>query len=556
MKHLKFRLPFLIATLFVFFAFSNTAKSEYSSHFYHSPVPFDQTDTTDEESEFLNWYNLYPADDEIQGIGTEKAYNELLKGKKSTTVIIGIIDSGVDVNHEDLKDKIWVNEDEIPGNGEDDDKNGYVDDVHGWNFLGNADGENVIHETLELTRLYKKYKEKFEGKDKNNIPAEQKDEFQHYLEIKEAYQEEYDELTEEYKQFKQFIETYDVATELISEHLGKEDFTEEDVKTIETEDQRLGASIQFYNYLYENNFDKKQLEDAREHYDGRMKYHYNLDYNARDIVGDNPESNKNRYYGNNDVDAPDADHGTHVAGIIGAKRNNDIGINGIAKDVEFMVLRTVPDGDERDKDVANAIRYAVDNGAQIINMSFGKAYSPQKKFVDEAVKYAEEKGVLLIHAAGNDAANNDKVMNYPTHIYKDKTEATNWITVGASARYNDIDFVGSFSNYGRKSVDIFAPGVDIYSTVPESDYAVFSGTSMAAPVVTGAAAVLKSYYPELTVFEIRDILLESATQYRRLKVYRPTEGGKKRKTKFKRLSTTGGLLNLYEAIKMAENYKK
>jgi len=296
-----------------------------------------------------------------------------------------------------------------------------------------------------------------------------------------------------------------------------------------------------------------EFKQAYDTYRVIVEYGYNENFDSRKIVGDNYNNVYEKGYGNNDVTGPDALHGTHVAGIIAANRKNNLGIAGIADNVKIMSVRTVPNGDERDKDVANAIIYAVDNGASVINMSFGKSFSPQKEAVDKAVKYAEKKGVLLVHAAGNDGEDIDKENNFPTRKYLDGKEAKNWIEIGASSYGADDDFVASFSNYGKKGVDVFAPGVEIYSTVPDNHYLIEQGTSMAAPMVTGIAAMLMSYFPELSAEEVKDIIKKSTRKFDGLKVVEP---GTKKKVELSDLSNTGGLVNAYEAVRMAQELKK
>jgi subtilisin family serine protease len=284
-----------------------------------------------------------------------------------------------------------------------------------------------------------------------------------------------------------------------------------------------------------------------------LQQHLNLEYNPRTLVADNPEDINDRLYGNNNVIGPRADHGTPVAGIIGAVRGNNLGIDGIAQEVQLMILRAVPQGDERDKDIALAIRYAVDNGAHIINMSFGKDFSPHKHYVDEAVQYAEAHNVLLVHAAGNDGQNIDLVDNFPTKHYKAGKQANNWIEVGATSLKADKNFNGIFSNYGKQNVDLFAPGVDVISLAPDNKYDKMDGTSFAGPVVSGVAALVWSYYPELTAQELKEVLMKSCTLYPKLKVHTPAEDPtKKQKVNFSDLSVTGGVVNAYEALKLAQ----
>jgi subtilisin family serine protease len=522
------------------------------------------TDPDSSETKYNDWQNKDPKQDKIYGVSTDKAYKSLLKGKKSKSVLVAIIDSGIDIDHEDIKDKIWVNEDEIPGNGIDDDKNGYIDDIHGWNFLGNSKGENLEHETFELTRLYKKYNDQFKNRVESDIKEEEKTDYKAYLKIKTEYEEKLAKAEEEDMMIKNFEKNFNMVDVIISKHLGKENYTLDDLKKLETTDKDLLQVKEYIISLYEKGFNKDEIKKYKEHYEDQLNYHLNVDYNPRTIIGDDPQNLADSLYGNADVEGASPEHGTHVAGIIGADRSNGIGVKGVAENVKLMALRAVPDGDERDKDIANAIRYAVNNGAQIINMSFGKSFSPQKQAVDEAIKYAEQRGVLLIHAAGNDAANIDTTANFPTKVFSEnQKEASNWITVGASAIKADESLPGYFSNYGKKSVDIFAPGVEIYSLKPNNKYTLNSGTSMACPVVSGVAALVLSYYPTVTAQQLKEILLRSSVKYDNLEVKVPTEGESeeegshsKKKVKFNELSQTGGVVNAYEALKLAEKFSK
>ncbi len=504
-----------------------------------------------------NWFNLDYDNDGVRGVSTEKAYEELLKGKKSTKIIVSIIDSGVDEEHEDLKDVMWVNEGEIAGNGIDDDNNGYIDDVHGWNFIGGKDGSNVNQDQLEITRLYVYLKDKKRNK---------KEEAQ-YQEIKKTIDDE----TNSNMQQIQFYTTLISSFEKIDVALDGKPFTYNNVEEVKnsTKDEKVTVAARlFQNMIYPqmeaggstkgDTLEIKeltgQLQGALDYYEGRAKYYYNTDFDPRsEIVKDDYMNSKEKYYGNNDVTGPDALHGTHVAGIVGASRGNDVGMDGVADNVVLMSVRTVPDGDERDKDVANAIRYSVDNGAKIINMSFGKGYKFDKKAVDKAVCYAQKKGVLLVHAAGNSHLDTDTEANYPNKYWKDKNTKKpfyNWIEVGALSWKDGADAPATFSNYGARNVDLFAPGVDIYSTTPDNGYQALNGTSMASPVVAGVAALVWSYYPELTVKELRQVLVESTIKVEG-KVYIPGSQGQKEAT-FKDLSNTGGVVNAYSALVAAE----
>jgi len=503
-----------------------------------------------------NWFNLDAKKDNIKGVSTEKAYLELLKNKKSKKVIVAILDSGVEIDHEDLKDKIWVNRDEVAGNSVDDDKNGYIDDVYGWNFIGGKDGKQVHYDTWEMARLYKKYSAQFKGKDTLELKGKDKKDFALFKDVKAKFEKErkYAERTIEYikKQKAAFIE----KDELLKKHLNKEEYNVEDLKVVDAKgDSAVIKAVKLMSRYKKYNYTAKSFDGGIKHFEIMTKYKLNPDFDPRNIVGDNFEDKSEKYYGNNEVEGPDAFHGTHVAGIVGASRNNEKGMKGIAENVELMVVRVVPAGDERDKDVANAVYYAVDNGAQIINMSFGKAYSPHKGIVDKAFKYAAKKGVLIVHAAGNDSENSDEIDNFPNRRYlKAKKECKTWIEVGASSWGEGKRFIGGFTNYGKQNVDVFAPGVDVYSAIPDGKYGNASGTSMAAPVFSGVAALVWSYYPELTALQLKDILLKSAVKYKGTEV--PVPGSKDKKVDFTQLSRTGGIVNVYEALLLAEKMTK
>ncbi len=504
-----------------------------------------------------NWFLLDPTTDRVPGISVTKTYKELLKDRKGQTVVVAVLDSGVDAEHEDLKGVMWVNKDEIPGNGIDDDKNGYVDDVHGWNFIGGKNGKNIHHDALEIARLAAYYGKKFENKNVSKLSKKEKKEYARYQKIKKELAEKKTELFQQSIGISMFKE----AMGNVKKHLGKKHISEKDLEGIETADEDVVQAVQMIKAVLAQGVTlaelEKELSDVGDHFDNQLNYHYNPDYDPRaEIVGDNYNDPKQRNYGNNDVEGPDADHGTHVAGIIAATRHNGIGMDGIADNVRIMSVRCVPDGDERDKDVANAIRYAVDNGASIINMSFGKSYGWDKKIVDKAVRYAQKHDVLLVHAAGNDGKNNDKTDNFPNDTYQKRClfgskKADSWIEVGAANWKGGEELAANFSNYGKDNVDIFAPGVDIYSTTVDDNYNSFPGTSMASPMVAGTAALIRSYFPSLTAGQVKSILLGSAVPQKQ-KVHKPGTG---ELVPMRELSTTGGILSAYEAIKLAARTK-
>lgn len=501
-----------------------------------------------------NWWDLDRTDDSFPGVSAKKAH-EYLKGKQAQTVVVAVIDSGVDIEHEDLKDAVWTNPGEIPGNGIDDDNNGYVDDIHGWNFIGGKDGRNVNYENLEVVRLYNAYKKKYNNRNRDGLSKDEKKEFDEYKEFEKTIEEERAQLMPQANQIYMMKEALDAVVTKTGKKA--ENVTAADVEALTDKDQmtsvikqmvaRATAEGETFAGLY------SQIDGYADYLKQSLDYNYNPDFDARDIVGDNPGNLDDRFYGNNDVEGPDAMHGTHVAGIIAAVRDNNLGVDGVGgAKVQIMSVRTVPNGDERDKDVANAIRYAVDNGASVINMSFGKGQSPYKGAVDAAMKYAEKNDVLLVHAAGNDGKELTLENNYPNDTYegKKKTGKT-WIEVGAATPDYGEGLAASFSNYNKKYVDVFAPGAQIYSTVPDDGYQNLQGTSMAAPMVAGIAALVRSYFPDLKATQVRDIILQSALPAS-LEVTMP---GSEEMVNFGELSATGGLANAYSAVKLAEQTK-
>lgn len=494
-----------------------------------------------------DWFHKDFAADGVQGISVDKAYNELLKDKKSTTVIVAVIDNGIDPNHEDLKSVLWVNSDEIAGNGIDDDNNGYIDDVHGWNFIGGPEG-NVNKDNLEITRIYRDLHAKFDGKTADQIEKADKASYAQYLKVKESFEKSYAKAQEDYKIVDQYKAFQEMAESTVKEKLGKDDYTVEEVMSIEGDDEMMQGIKEFVIYTLENDFDA-EMKAMEDHFGASLNYNYNVDFDPRNLVNDDYSNKDQKYYGNNEIGSHNPGHGTHVSGIIAADRNNGIGMKGIADNAKIMTLRVVPDGDERDKDIANAIMYAVDNGAKIINMSFGKAYSPEKGLVDKAMKYAEKNDVLMVHAAGNSGKLIDPMSNFPNQFYNSKKKrCKTWIEVGAQGWDGKTNLPAGFSNYGSKTVDIFSPGVDIYSTTPDNNYEYYNGTSMAAPALAGVAALLRSYYPELSAKKVKKILIKSGVDYSDEMVNQP---GSDDKIKFGELSCSGKSVNAYNALKMA-----
>ena len=527
---------------------------------------FAQTATTKKETP-KNWHQLDQKETGFYGISLDKAYNFLKsRNAKSKTVVVAVIDSGIDTTHEDLKAILWTNPKEIPGNGIDDDHNGYVDDVHGWNFIGGKDGRNVKENSLEVARVYHGLKSKYEGKEESQIDPKDLWEFRMWKKSEKAITPEEDPNKPPIDLLKSLYTSSLKNDSLIKIGIGKVIYTGNELDSFKAGNTDEKAAKTKFLQLFKLNqamssTNKEMLDELNDYItQEEATAQRNLTQksippvdNRGEIVKDDETNVNDRYYGNNDIMANTPFHGTHCSGIIAAVRNNGKGVDGIADNVRIMMVRAVPDGDEHDKDIANAIRYAVDNGAQIISMSFGKDFSPQKQWVDEAVKYAESKGVLLVHAAGNDSKNVDTEDNFPSPVSKDgKYRASNWISVGASGDPTNGGLTASFSNYGKKEVDVFSPGVQINSTIPGGNtYGKASGTSMACPVVAGIAALVLEYNPTLSARQLKYVIEKSAQQPS-IKVIKP---GTDESVDLSDLSKTGGLVNAYEALKLAATLK-
>lgn len=503
------------------------------------------------------WFNKSLEETGVYGVNTEKAWNFLKdNNRKPVELIVGILDSGVQADHIDLADNMWVNPKEIAGNNKDDDKNGYIDDIHGWNFIGGADGQNIDGDTLEKVRIYKYVllplfeSDDAEQNEKNKTKHPEK--YNDYQTIKLEITNKLSEAKANLAQYNQLQQMLSESFPSLIEAFGSELVTEESLSKFEPTEETMGGMFMF-GILPKEYWDgltmeqifnkiKNEFQGAINYFESQINYHYNVDFEPRGIVGDNYADKKEKHYGNNDVEGPDAEHGTHVAGVIAAVRGNDLGIDGIAGNhIRIMSVRTVPNGDERDKDVANAIYYAVDNGAKIINMSFGKDYSPEKEIVWKAMKYAEKKGVLMVKAAGNDNVDIDEKIHYPSNFDEKGNRVTeSLLTVGASTPDAE-NIKASFSNYGKLNVDVFAPGTQILSTVPHDKFEEHQGTSMASPITAGVAALVWSHYPDFTANEIKHIIKQSVNKHPDLED----------------ISITGGVVDAYKAVQLAEElYKK
>ena len=494
------------------------------------------------ESELNRWSHLDIVKDTIPGMSVDKAYAELLKDKKGKKVIVGIVDSGVDIEHEDLKSVVWTNKKEVPANGIDDDKNGYIDDIHGWNFLGTIVKENLEYERIIVNKSLVDevtYKEAKALNDKKIVEA---------MNGKTKLEEMAADATK--------------ADEVLTKHFGKSGYSIEEVNAINSDDTEISKSKKMIQRVNSYEMTVPEFKIAlQEELDGYNKIinGENLKTNYRTVLGDNPNDITDKKYGDNKVMGPDPKkehilHGTHVAGIVAQIRNNSLGGDGVANNVEILTVRAVPDGDEYDKDIALGIRYAVDNGAKVINGSFGKSFSPHKQWVYDAIKYAESKDVLIVHAAGNDAKNIDIANNFPNDSDDKKTELSdNLITIGALNYEYGNKVVARFSNFGKINVDVFAPGVKIYASTPNNEYKLLQGTSMAAPNVAGVAALIRSYYPKLSAKQVKHILMDSGVAITTDVIV----GGKATDVRsFTNLSKSGKIVNAYNALLMAEKMSK
>lgn len=479
------------------------------------------------DKDLMTWYHKDFASSKVYGVNTDNAYKYLeSKGLKPKSVVVAVLDSGVEVDHPGLKNNMWKNPNEVPNNGKDDDGNGYIDDVHGWNFMGSAKGDIDV-DNMEVTRVVKKYKSVFEGENSAENKANQAkmpEEFAMYMQSKEIFNKKSIEARQQYQSIQMVNQFIPVMVKLLN---GKS-FTEETLSAIKPATQQEAIALNVMgNMVNDPEAVGKSPEDFQKYMEEEMKTYldyygqqatqqYNLDFDPRaELVGDNYDDYTEKHYGNNNYEGPDAGHGTHVAGIIaGLPQGEEVQYGVAHKVAKIMAVRTVPNGDERDKDVANSIRYAVDNGAKILNMSFGKPVSPGKKVVWDAFRYAEKKGVLLVKAAGNDNEDIQNSVHYPTN-FKDPADEKpflkNMIVVGASTKDAETLRAG-FSNFNSKMVDVFAPGQQIYSTVPDAKYKYEQGTSMASPVVAGAAAVLLAYMPELKPEQIIEALVKTSNK--------------------------------------------
>ena len=494
------------------------------------------------EFEKKNWLHLDLKADTIPGMSVDRAYSKIIKKRKGETVTVAVLDAGIDLEHEDLQGLFWVNSGERAGTNSDDDGNGYVDDVHGYNFLGES-----YHEQLEYTRILQR---KLGDEDLQQA-------------AKGKYDEEYTEAMQGIMQMRQIGQMLGEADSTVRQELGKDHYGEEDLIKLRSQgrasENHLGILMQMLSMEDSISTVMKMIDQGLDHYQNKLKYHLNLEFNGREVVGDNPYDIDDQPYGNGNpmILVKEESHGTHVAGIIAANRTNELGVRGVANNVRIMSIRAIPDGDEYDKDIALGIRYAVDNGAKIINASFGKSFSPNSEWVYEAIKYAADKDVLIVHAAGNDGIDLDdpENPNFPNdHMLGGVSEISdNVLTVGALTSSFGDGMIAPFSNFGRQNVDIFAPGAQIYSTMPEDEYEFQSGTSMAAPAVSGLAALIRSHYPKLTATQVKRIIMQSGLSPN---INVQIGGDEDSSVTLSEISSTGKIANAYNALLLADRLSR
>ncbi len=503
-------------------------------------LPLKISDLT--EAQEQTWSHADLLTDTIPGMSVDRAYSEIIGTRKGKKVVVAVLDSGIDLTHEDLDGVLWTNKDERPGNGVDDDNNGFVDDIHGYNFLGES-----YNEQLEMARILSLNlgDAALQAKAKAKLEAD------------------YTEASQNKAQYEQILQAVSQSHEVVSKHLGKTDYTKKEVSAIKTEDpgfqQNIAVLLQMFNFSDSIPDLLEEVKDGIKHFTDQLNYNLNVNFSGRDAVGDNPYDLMDLGYGDGNPKNrfPDEDHGTHVAGIIAAERNNGVGVKGVANNAQIMSIRAVPNGDEYDKDIALGIRYAVDNGARIINCSFGKSFSPNSEWVHNAIKYAATKDVLIVHAAGNDGLDIDALENtqYPNDYNNtpDAEIAENVIVVGSLTQNYGAEMISSFSNFGQRNVDVFAPGSSIYSSMPGNTYKSQGGTSMAAPAVSGVAALIMSYYPKLSAPQVKKIIMQSGLSSKTNVIL---SGDPSKAKSFGEISSSGRMVNAYNAMIMADGVAK
>jgi len=510
------------------------------------------------DKELKNWYVKDILDDTISGISLDKVNSKLIRNNKGKNVVIAVIDTEIDTNHEDLKGDFWVNNNEIPNNGLDDDKNGYIDDTHGWNFIGNIKGDNIIYSSFESTRIIKEFKNIYENKIDSDVSPSQLFQYNQYKRALQYRQSELKTINAVLKRGPKIIKRYKDALQKVSPFLDEVDFTQKKLDSLKKEHNNLEPDINFLISCIQYNLKLKDLEKDLAFNRRKIDIYHNLDYNDRKILNENSNDLHDTNYGNNSVNSNSEKlyHGTEVAGVLAAKKIDNIKPKGFGDFIKIMPLCISSNGDEHDKDIALAIRYAVNNGAKIINITFGKTFSLRPNWVNDAIKYAESNDILIVCSAGNGNLDLDIKQNYfhPKDTNQEKQEIVgNFIRVGASGHKIDSSLKASFSNYGKTEVDVFAPGVDIYTLMPNNKYKSDSGTSLSSPIVSGIAALLLSQYPDLKASQVKQIIMDSGVEYTIPQKIRLQGTKKDTLIPFNQLSKSGKIVNAYNALIMADS---
>ena len=525
------------------------------------------------DSNFVNknWQHQVSENNSVKSTSLQKFYSEKFKKSTLNSIIVAVLDSQIDLNHEDLKDQIWVNTKEIANNNIDDDNNGYIDDVNGWNFIGKPNGGYFRYWNFEYSRIVSLKKEYL----KLNIktPSDSLLFFNEYSKIDEKHKEELVYHKNWFKSLEYAVKIRSKAIDTLKYFFPKGDYTYERLDSLyqksklnektfkqrrDANDEDLGALINSVMIAIQMGLKQnEQLFELKNQLDSIVFRNLNIDFDDRKYICDNPDILE-KGYGNNKLNSNiyQLTHSTEVSSIIAGQRNQ-IGVNGFHNNIKIMPLCISTSGDEYDKDIAMAVYYAVDNGAKVINMSFGKEFSLNQKWVSDAFKYAEEHNVLLVHGSGNNSFNVDKNSYYPSDIdyvrNKEKEVVANFINVGSVSKRTDSTMVSPFSNYGKENVDIFAPGEEIHVAKPYTEYGYDSGTSLAGPMVSGTAALIWLYYPNLTVHQVKNIILESGITIDKM-VVKP--GTKEEMVPFSDLCKTGKVLNTYNAMQLAKKISK
>ncbi len=495
--------------------------------------------------------------DSILGISLERAYTELFKKRKANPVIVAALDSEVNIKQEGLKNQIWVNTKEIPDNGIDDDNNGYIDDINGWNYIGTQNNDSVVFSSFTYTEVLKQYDSKFKNTSLKEIPTIEKKQYQTYQRAKTAYKKQLEERKNNLETYNRIKRKYTKSRSILHKYFPNNIYSKKQIDSIIdiVKDKEEKKFMSYMKYYLDNDINDSTIALGLKSEHKIIKQNLNLEHNGKYHTKDDANDLTDFPYGNNNVSGiENFYHGTEISSVIAHKRNHKE-IRGIIDTVKIMCLNTSTAGDEFDKDIALAIRYAVDNGARVINMSFGKSFSLHPEWVKDAITYAESKNVLIVTSAGNSRLNLDTNYDYPNDALDDGIEyADNFLKVGSTTNKLDSTLASGFSNYGKKQVDVFAPGSRIDCLAwdePIVDY----GTSLSSAVVSGVAALIFSYYPNLTAAEVKHIIMESGLPID-IMVNKPSKSKEKEKVPFSSLSKSGKIVNAYNALIMADSISK